>query len=400
MQKNIKILMIDDDEEDFMIVRDVVGNIEHDKYEIEHAPSFEEGIKAINKGMHDIYLVDYHLGAETGLDLIQKVINNGCKTPLILLTGQNNIEIDMKAMKAGASDYLVKDKISSQTLESSIRYSIAHAKHLKEIKELNSELEKRVEDRTLMLRETVYELEKSRKEISEALAKEKELNDLKSRFVTMASHEFRTPLSTILSSASLIEKYDTPETEDKRLKHIDRIKSSVNHLTAILSDLLSLAKLEEGVLQNNPVAFDIVAFSEGLIQDMLGLTKEGQTICYKHEGTNKLVTLDIKFLKQILTNLLANAIKFSNEGTQIDLSTKTDDIELTITIQDRGVGIDEKDQKHLFERFFRAQNVENIPGTGLGLSIISKYLELMKGSITFTSKLNEGTTFTTRFPLK
>jgi PAS domain S-box-containing protein len=268
------------------------------------------------------------------------------------------------------------------------------------LKQTNAELEKRVEDRTMMLREAIYELERSRREISDALIKEKELNDLKSRFVTMASHEFRTPLSTILSSASLIAKYNTADAEEKKLKHVDRIKSSVVHLTAILSDLLSLAKLEEGILFNNPESFDIVKFSEELIQDMQGLTKDNQPIIYKHQGASSKVFLDVKFLKQILTNLLSNAIKFSSEGKQIDLITKTDNHEVIIEVTDRGIGIDEKDQKRLFERFFRGQNAENIQGTGLGLNIISKYLELMNGNITFTSKLNEGTTFTIKLPTK
>jgi PAS domain S-box-containing protein len=268
------------------------------------------------------------------------------------------------------------------------------------LKQTNAELEKRVEDRTLMLREAIYELERSRKEISEALVKEKELNDLKSRFVSMASHEFRTPLSTILSSTSLIAKYNTPETEEKKLKHIDRIKSSVIHLTAILNDLLSLSKLEEGILHNNPEVVDIVMFSEELVQDMNGLVKENQTIVYKHTGAETQVNLDIKFLKQILTNLLSNAIKFSEEGKQIYFATETQEDKIIIRVQDKGVGINEKDQKRLFERFFRAESAENIPGTGLGLNIVAKYLELMKGTITFTSKLNEGTTFIIQLPIK
>lgn len=218
----------------------------------------------------------------------------------------------------------------------------------------------------------------------------------------MASHEFRTPLSTILSSASLIAKYTdyTPETEEKKLKHIERIKSSVNHLTDILNDLLSLSKLEEGVLHNNPEVFDIIKFSGDIIQDMQTLAKEKQTIVYKHEGVNTQVNLDLKFLKQIITNLLSNAIKFSPENEQIDLITQIDNSELIIKVKDRGIGVDEKEQGRLFERFFRAQNVENIPGTGLGLNIVAKYVELMKGNIEFKSKLNEGTTFIIKLPLK
>jgi PAS domain S-box-containing protein len=268
------------------------------------------------------------------------------------------------------------------------------------LKQANAELEKRVEDRTLMLREAIYELEKGRQEMAQALEKEKELNDLKSRFVSMASHEFRTPLSTILSSVALISKYNTPETEDKKNKHIDRIKASVNHLTDILNDLLSLSKLEEGVMKNNPTVFNITKLSEDILQNMQALAKEGQTIVYKHDGGKNNVNVDSKFLRHIIVNLLSNAIKFSHEGTQIDFHTQLSEDILKITIRDRGLGIEEKDQKRLFERFFRASNVENIQGTGLGLNIVLKYVELMNGTVNFESKLNEGTTFIVNLPFK
>jgi signal transduction histidine kinase len=263
----------------------------------------------------------------------------------------------------------------------------------------NLELEKRVEDRTLMLREAVHELEKSQKEIVAALAKEKELNDLKSRFVSMASHEFRTPLSTILSSVALISKYNNHETEDKRKKHIDRVKASVNHLTEILNDLLSLSKLEEGKLASVPVEFDIVDFSTEIVQDMQALSKEGQVIVYKHSGDERKVRLDGKFLKNSYINLLSNAIKFSPENKQIDVTTEITPKEIIITFKDSGIGIDKEDQKLLFDRFFRGQNATNIQGTGLGLNIVSKYIEMMNGTITFESEVDKGTSFIIKFPL-
>lgn len=268
------------------------------------------------------------------------------------------------------------------------------------LKSTNSELEKRVEDRTLMLREAVYELENNKNEITAALEKEKELNDLKSRFVSMASHEFRTPLSTILSSVALISRYNSPETEDKRLKHVKRIKASVNHLTEILNDLLSLSKLEEGILKSKPVVIDIVGFSEDVVQDMQALSKEGQLVKYIHSGDSKEVNLDIKFLKNIFINLLSNAIKFSPEGEEILITTSIVDDQITIVVKDSGIGIDKNDQKRLFERFFRGQNVTNIEGTGLGLNIVTKYIELMKGNINFESDLGKGTTFIINLPIK
>lgn len=263
----------------------------------------------------------------------------------------------------------------------------------------NLELEKRVEDRTLMLREAVHELEKSQKEIVEALAKEKELNDLKSRFVSMASHEFRTPLSTILSSVALISKYKTPETEEKRQKHIDRVKSSVTHLTEILNDLLSLSKLEEGKLTTTPVEFDIVDFSKEIVQDMQALAKEGQVIGYTHSGDMSNAKLDVKLLKNIYINLLSNAIKFSPENKQILVNTAIANNELIVSFKDSGIGIEKEDQKLLFDRFFRGQNATNIQGTGLGLNIVSKYVEMMNGTISFESEVGKGTTFFIKFPL-
>lgn len=327
--------------------------------------------------------------------------------------------MDLYAKRKDNSEFLVEISLSSFDTEEG-RFAIAFIiditvrkqqsdilkKTNSELKDLseqlqnsNLELEKRVEDRTMMLREAIFELENNKKEISLALAKEKELNDLKSRFVSMASHEFRTPLSTILSSVVLISKYNTSATEEKRQKHIARVKTSVNHLTEILNDLLSLSKLEEGMLMSKPVMFDIVDFSTEVVQDMQVLSKEGQTIEYTHTGEERIVNLDIKFLKNILINLLSNAIKFSPEDKQIILTSRINKLEVIITIKDSGIGIEKEDQKRLFERFFRGQNVTNIQGTGLGLHIVTKYVEMMNGTIGFESEQGKGTTFTIKIPL-
>lgn len=327
--------------------------------------------------------------------------------------------MDLYAKRKDNSEFLVEISLSSFDTEEG-RFAIAfiiditirrqqsdilkktnsELKDLSEqLKNSNLELEKRVADRTLMLREAIFELENNKQEISIALAKEKELNDLKSRFVSMASHEFRTPLSTILSSVALISKYNTSETEDKRQKHIARVKASVTHLTEILNDLLSLSKLEEGMLISKPVVFDIVDFSKEIVQDMQVLSKEGQTIEYTHTGDERVVNLDIKFLKNIFINLLSNAIKFSPEGKKIILTSETNKSEVIITIKDSGIGIEKEDQKRLFERFFRGQNATNIQGTGLGLHIVTKYIEMMKGTIEFESEPGKGTTFIIKIPL-
>lgn len=252
----------------------------------------------------------------------------------------------------------------------------------------------------LVVEQNVSKQKKAENEIRKSLVKEKELNELKSRFVSMASHEFRTPLSTILSSVSLVQKYDAPENEDKRVRHITRIKSAVNNLTGILNDFLSLDKLEAGKVENNPIEFDVVKFSEEMTEEMQAVAKKGQTVIYKHNGKNTKVIVDKHILKNILHNLLSNASKYSDEETEINFNTFSDKTKLKIEICDRGIGIPDEEKQHMFERFFRAKNAVNIGGTGLGLNIVKKYIELLEGKIEFESKAGEGTTFTLFIPLK
>ncbi|HVD98906.1 MAG TPA: PAS domain-containing sensor histidine kinase [Cytophagaceae bacterium] len=234
-------------------------------------------------------------------------------------------------------------------------------------------------------------------EMKNALKKEMELNELKSRFVTMASHEFRTPLSAILSSASLISKYNDPKDEDKRLKHIHRIKSSVANLTSILNDFLSISKLEEGKVLNTPVALEITDLCNEIIEEMSPVLKEEQVIQYKHYGDTK-VHLDKNIIKNICINLLSNAIKYSSEGKNVEFTTSNEKGMIDIVVKDYGIGIPDGDKQHLFSRFFRAHNAGNIQGTGLGLNIVKKYIDLMNGEIYFTSELNKGTVFTVTVP--
>jgi signal transduction histidine kinase len=236
------------------------------------------------------------------------------------------------------------------------------------------------------------ENKKIRAELIEALGKEKQLGEMKSRFVSMASHEFRTPLSTILSSAYLAEKYTDSSEQSKREKHLKRIVNAVNNLTNILNEFLSLGRIEEGKVILHHTCFNLKETFEYLISDVSGLLKNGQKINYHHDG-EELVCLDGSLLNNIILNLLSNAIKFSEEGMIIELSTVINKEQVTISIKDHGLGIPDDEQQHLMQRFYRAKNVSNIQGTGLGLHIVSKYVELMGGNISFQSSENQGTTF-------
>lgn len=273
------------------------------------------------------------------------------------------------------------------------------AQNEERIKKMNFDLELKVKERTSVLQEALMQLESSKEELKHALKQEKELHDLKSRFVTMASHEFRTPLSTILSSISLISKYTQTEDDDKRQKHVQRIKSAVTNMTLILNDFLSAERLEDGRISAKYSSFSIKELMNETLIEMHGILKPGQRLDYKHEGQEEL-ELDPQMMKNIFINLISNAIKFSDENKTIRIRTVLQANKALITIADEGMGIPREEQEHMFERFYRAKNVTNIQGTGLGLNIVSKYLEAMNGSIQFESELNKGTTFTISIPLQ
>lgn len=267
-----------------------------------------------------------------------------------------------------------------------------------EIRKLNSEMEKRISERTEELAKTVNELAVSKKETMKALEKEKDLNILKSRFITTASHEFRTPLAGILSSIALISRYNELGDNVKHQTHVQKVKSAVSNLTGILNDFLSLSKLEEGIIRNNPMPLRLDDFAKEVTEEVKTTIKDNQKIIYQHIGGQTEVEFDKQLLRNVIINLLSNAIKYSSAGKSIDFTTEYKNNTVVITVTDSGIGIPEEDQPHLFERFFRAQNATNIEGTGLGLNIIKKYIELMDGEIVFKSKLNEGTTFTIMLP--
>lgn len=319
---------------------------------------------------------------------------------------------DLFAVKKGGSEFPVEISLSNYTMgdesftiafisDISIRKEfenavLQHQQNLnetnKQIEELNNELEQKVESRTKELQDALAALETSKDELTKALSKEKELSDLKSRFVSMASHEFRTPLSTILSSASLVAKYTETEEQEKRNKHIHRIKSSVNNLTSLLNEFLSIGKIEDGKIASNNVYFNLKEMIAALCSEMEGIAKNDQQFVYEHTGEENIFS-DPSLLRNVITNLLSNAIKFSPEGSIIEISSKVLKDEIILSIKDNGIGISKEDQVHLFERFFRGANVINIQGTGLGLHIVGKYIEILDGKIEFESNLEKGTEF-------
>jgi signal transduction histidine kinase len=244
----------------------------------------------------------------------------------------------------------------------------------------------------------ITERKKTEKELLKSVEKERELSDMKSKFVTMASHEFRTPLTTILSSVFLLENYGQDELEKNKAVHLGKIKRSVNNLTELLNDFISLGKLEEGKVKVNYTSINVRAFLEELVPEMELVRKGDQTIRCEYLGEESDILLDKQLLRSILLNLIGNAIKYSSIDAEIKLIAQLMEDRLVIQVIDHGIGIPQEEQQQIFKRYYRASNAAHISGTGLGLNIIRKYTRLMKGKVEFQSRVGEGTTFKVTLP--
>ncbi len=275
-----------------------------------------------------------------------------------------------------------------------------------QIHELNSDLEKKIKSRTQELRDTVAMLKKEIKrrveaeeKIKSALKQERELNDLKTKFLSLVSHEFKTPLSGILTSATLVGKYEEKEEQEKREKHLNTIIGEVRHLNGILTDFLSIERLEKGKEIYRFSDFSLSKVVNEVVYNANMLLKTGQHINYPENIEDVTIHQDEKIFSLILTNLLYNSVKYSPENSAIDILVDHDDDKMAMTIKDQGIGIPKKDQKHIFKRYFRAENVLLNHGTGIGLNIIKGHIENLGGIIHFKSRVNIGSTFTVELPI-
>ncbi|HAL53367.1 MULTISPECIES: PAS domain-containing sensor histidine kinase [Sphingobacterium] len=336
-----------------------------------------------DRGNHDGYLHNYQTTGH------KKIIGIGREVMGLKKNGETF------PFRLAVSEVWLKDK----NIFTGFIHDLSREKAAEDmLKQHSAELEHKVSERTRDLISLVSELEKAKAEVSKSLEKEIELNQLKSRFVSMASHEFRTPLSSVQLSASLIEKYsERPDDKANIIKHTNKIKSAVQLLTSILNDFLSLEKLEAGIVVMNKQYINLVELAEEITEEMQLICKKNQHIVYQHTGEIGHFTLDPNLLKNALVNLISNAIKYSGEDTLIEFTTCIDDEGCLISVKDNGIGIPEEDQVHLFEPFFRAHNTGNIPGTGLGLNIVKRYIELMAGQMEFESEVHKGTSFRVSF---
>lgn len=335
-----------------------------------------------DKSSHDGYIHRYQSTGEKRIigkgREVRGLRKDGTTFPFRLAVSE--VQYDDRIIYTGFIHDLSKEKEAEQRL-----------------KEYAAELEELVEERTKSLRKMVSALSEAKEEVSLSLEKEKELNQMKSRFVSMASHEFRTPLSSVQLSSVLIEKYAEPYDNVHIRKHVSKIKNAVGNLTTILNDFLSLERLEAGKVEPAFTPFDLVKLSEEVTEEMQMIAKEDQNIIYQHTGLQSMVNLDQNLLRNCMINLISNSIKYSGEHTFIEFNTEISDSGCIVMIRDNGIGIPQSEHKNMFQPFFRANNTGNIPGTGLGLNIVLRYAKLMHGELHFESEINKGAKFVLSF---
>jgi PAS domain S-box-containing protein len=364
--------------------------------------------RIFNESLNEIYVFDAHTlsfinvnyGAQKNIGYSLEELKN--MTPVdikprfnhnqfleviapLLAKKEEKIEFETLHRRKDGTDYPVNVHLQASNIGDQ-DVLVAIILDITERNNYTEKLEKTVAQRTEQLRE--------------ALNKEKELNELKTKFLSLVSHEFKTPLSGILTSSILVSKYTESDHQEKREKHLNTIKSKVKYLDNILNDFLSVERLESGKVKYKFSSFPLSKVVNEVIYDANMLLKEGQKINYPQNIDDIIIEFDEKILELVLTNLINNAIKYSPENTSIDVRVDQEKKGLRISIQDEGMGIPKKEQKFIFNRYFRAENALLDQGTGIGLNIAKSHLENLGGTITFTSEENKGSTFIVELAIK
>jgi signal transduction histidine kinase len=357
-------------------------------------------IQKVNDIMPNLILLDIMLPDISGFEICEQLQADPRtqSIPIIFMTALADTMDKVKGLSLGAVDYITKPFQKEELLarvrthlhlQSLITSLERQNQELRQLTQRNEDLEQRVAERTAKLQA--------------ALEKEKELSQLKSRFITMASHEFRTPLAIISSSSGILQKFSDRLSAERKEQHLQTIQNTIKHITQMLDDVLMINRAEAEKIELHLETSDIIAFCRHLKEEIETTSNQHTINFYVDLGEEimenyLIIQFDEKILRQILTNLLTNAIKYSPSHNLVNFSLTKNNNQILFKISDRGIGIPEADQANLFEPFNRASNVGTIAGTGLGLAIVKKCVDLHQGKINVESRAGEGTTFTVSLP--
>ena len=389
---SLKILIVEDDSVSALLLQRALEKNAHQIIGI--ADTGEKALDILAESQIDIVMMDINLAGELDGIKTTEIINERYDIPVVYLSASSDAETLNKVVGTNPSAYVIKP-FNIRELNMVIELAIFKDRKEKELQKLNNELEEKVKLRTA-------ELYEANKELTKALEKEREINELKSRIVLNVSHGFKTPLTSILSSAQLLLLYAEKEHpfKAKISKHASKIEHSVRALNNLLTSVLFFGKADENKLEFRPKKIFTGAFVKELL-DTVNAGIDNNVILKADIGElPKTITSDPDLVYQVFENLLSNAVKYSKEGKQVDFSLKYADGNLKAIIVDKGIGIPKSEQNKLFDRFFRAGNVGIIEGSGLGLSIVKKCLEVLQGEITFESEVGKGTVFHVTIPVK
>ena len=386
-KKLIRILIVEDSPADAGILRRILARTQQQEWQITQVTRLSQAIEACqlssNSGdasiqsqeIFDVVLLDLRLPDSTGLETVREFRNAPANIPIVVLTGMNDEELGLQAMAEGAQDYLVKDAITMQTLVRAIYYAIERGQILKQLRE-------------------------SEQRTREFLIKEQELNELKSNFIAMVSHEFRTPMSTIMTSVDLLRYSQDQITPERREKYFERMEGAIKQMVQLLDEVLFLSRDEAGRVEFNPVSLNLVYFCQEITELIQFSIGQEHIIKFSASGDCSQVQVDEELLSCILTNLLSNAVKYSPKQSEISWDVTCLNNIAIFQVKDRGMGIPEQDKQHLFEAFYRASNSRQIQGTGLGLAIVKRCVDIHQGEIEIESQEGVGTTVTVKLSIK